>query len=171
MCVYWCNVVGLYRPSKELTRCKVCTPKDQHNWFGCVLSEHENSVCISSHIYLKGWLWISFDHYFTARLIYTLVCVHWYDSATTDQSSELKHMTKMPHCQIRFISEIFINLLYICQGRKCSKQILDSQLASVKLLACRYGGHWEVHVYLPFRVELCYMCTLRASEMEVESCA
>lgn len=27
----------------------------------------------------------------TARLIYTLVCVHWYDSATTDQSSELKH--------------------------------------------------------------------------------
>ena len=75
------------------------THKDQHNWsikFGSVLSEHENTVQISSYIHLSktscsfGRIQFIFEHHF--HNTHKLVCVHWYDDATTDQSSGLKYV-------------------------------------------------------------------------------
>lgn len=86
-------------PSKEVTRYKVYTLKGQHNRsirFGSVLSEHENSVHVSSYVHLNktltyGRIQFIFEHCFNNKT-HTLVCVHWYDRTTTCQSSGLKYV-------------------------------------------------------------------------------
>ena len=84
---------------KEVTVYKVYTLKDQHNRsvrFGSILSEHENSVHISSYVCLNktsnfGRIQFIFEHNFNSNT-QTFVCVHWYDSATTCQTSGLKYV-------------------------------------------------------------------------------
>ena len=84
-------------PSKEVTRYKVYTLNGQHNRsirFGSVLSEHENSVHVSSYVHLNktlthGRIQFIFEHYFNQTLMY--------DRATTCQSSGLKYVNVLTH--------------------------------------------------------------------------
>lgn len=85
--------------SEKITQYKVYTHKGQHNQsikFGSVLSEHDNMVRISSYVRLSktscsfGRIQFIFEHHF--HKTHKLVCVHWYDDATTDPRSGLKYV-------------------------------------------------------------------------------
>lgn len=84
----------------SITRYKVYTTKDTHGRsikYGSTLSEHANSVHVSSYVHLKtspntfGRIQFIFEHKF-GNVVHTLACVHWYDDSTIDVRSGLKQI-------------------------------------------------------------------------------
>lgn len=102
----------------SVTQYKVYTIEDRYHRkikFGSMLSEHENSVSISSYIHLKrsnftfGRIQFIFEHQFKDQ-IQLFACVHWFADAVIDPTSELFVINKSTHnlskSRVIFLNEI-----------------------------------------------------------------
>ena len=89
----------------NVTQYKVYTIKGEYHReikFGSMISEHENSISISSYVHLKtsqltfGRIKFIFEHRFSEQ-IEPFACVHWFADAVIDQASKLFVINKHTH--------------------------------------------------------------------------